>query len=103
MLLKYVHDDVHNFTTYRAEYLCEGGVTSVLKRVRARFSNGTRAVDLLVWPIMPQLPSRMVMCNLFFRSDFFPHSPAVRSVNFRSQISGITAYILFSNLTGVVQ
>ena len=38
LLLKYDHDDVHNFKTCRAEYLCGGGVTSDSKRVRARFS-----------------------------------------------------------------
>ena len=35
LLLKYDHDDVHNFKT---EYLCGGGVTSDSKCVRARFS-----------------------------------------------------------------
>ena len=38
LLLKCGHDDVHNFQTCRAEYLCGGGVTSYSKRVRARFS-----------------------------------------------------------------
>ena len=38
LLLKYDPDDVHNFKTCRAEYLCEGGVTSDSKRVRAQFS-----------------------------------------------------------------
>ena len=38
LLLKYDPDDVHNFKTCRAEYLCGGGVTSDSKRVRARFS-----------------------------------------------------------------
>ena len=28
LLLKYGHDDVHNFKTCRAEYLCGGSVTS---------------------------------------------------------------------------
>ena len=32
LLLKYDHDDVHNFKTCRAEYLCEGGVASDSKR-----------------------------------------------------------------------
>ena len=38
LLLKYDHDDVNNFKTWRAEYLCGGGVTSDSKRARARFS-----------------------------------------------------------------
>ena len=38
LLLKYDHDDVHNFKTCRAEYICGGGVTSDSKRVMARFS-----------------------------------------------------------------
>ena len=36
LLLKYDHDDVHNFKTCRAEYLCEGGVTSDSKRKTPR-------------------------------------------------------------------
>ena len=37
LLLKYDHDDVHNFKTCRAECM-RRGVTSYSKRVRARFS-----------------------------------------------------------------
>ena len=36
LLLKYDHDDVHNFKTCRAEYLCEWGVTSDSKRKTPR-------------------------------------------------------------------
>ena len=36
LLLKYDHDDVHNFKTCRAEYLCGGGVISDSKRKTPR-------------------------------------------------------------------
>ena len=36
LLLKYDHDDVHNFKTCRAEYLCGEGVTSDSKRKTPR-------------------------------------------------------------------
>ena len=41
LLLKYDHDDVHNFKTCRAEYICGRGVTSDSKRVRRGFLNQT--------------------------------------------------------------
>ena len=47
-------------------------------------TTGARAVNLVVWPIMPQLHF------LFSR-----RSPAVRSVHLRSQISRITACVQF--------
>ena len=36
LLLKYDHDDVHNFKTCRTEYLCGEGVTSDSKRKTPR-------------------------------------------------------------------
>ena len=37
LLLKYDHDDVHNFKTCRAEYRCGGGVTSDSKHGTPEF------------------------------------------------------------------
>ena len=42
LLLKYDHDDVHNYKTCRAEYLCGGGVSLHIQNARWRgFLNQT--------------------------------------------------------------
>ena len=51
LLLKYDHDDVHNFKTCRAEYLCGGGVTSDSKTQNTPLSTPKNMDEYGVQPL----------------------------------------------------